>query len=224
MALYHSLADSDAHRGVTTDTGFALSPASTPVNLQRLESNSDDKWIIYHVPYSKPGSQPLAHWNLGMTKDGPVSLRVHDMWYCLHNSKNRITTIMLPLVADLYLRMADNYIPKSGFSYAACLDRATRSVDGDVSRDELEKATTIYWTATQSLNMDIVRQLPEEGVRWVLMRAEAKAIKDGRLVVEVNIMDEPMNLVAYGKGVDMLIPAQRWVDQNNREGAKITKM
>ena len=146
------------------------------------------------------------------------------MWYSLHNPKNRITTIMLPLVADLYLRMADNYIPKSGFSYSACLDRATRSVNGDVSRDELEKALTVYWTATQSLNMDIVKQLPEEGVKWVLLRAEAKAIKDGRLIVEVTIMDEQLNLIAYGKGVDMLIPAQRWVDQSNRGAAKPTKM
>lgn len=176
------------------------------------------------MPYSKPGSQPLAHWNLGMTKCGPVSQRVHDMWYSLHNPKNRITTVKLPLVADLYLRMADNYIPKSGFSYAACLDRATRSVDGDVRLDELEKATTVYWTATQSLNLDIVRQLPEEGVEWVLMRAEAKAIQDGRLIVEVTIMDEQMNLIAYGKGVDLLIPAQRWVEQSNREGPKVNKI
>lgn len=222
-----SLVDAAAHRGITIDISFKLDPEPAPVDLAKLDKNEDPNWIIYHLPYTKTGQgQPLAHWNLGMTRANPVNPRVHDMWYTLYDSSKRITTIMLPLIADFYLRMVDNFIPHSDFSYEACLKRAQRSVNGDIRQEDLDKAVSRYWTATQSLSLEIIKQLPEEGVKWVLLRAEAKAVQNGRLIVEMTMMDEQMNLVAYGKGVDMLIPAQRWVEENRREGsgARIMKM
>jgi hypothetical protein len=222
-----SLVDATANRGVTVDIEFKLTPLPEPVDLSQLDTNSDANWTIYHIPYTKTGQGlPLAHWNLGFANAGVTNPRVHDMWMTLHDSSKRITTVMLPLMADTYLRMVDNFIPNSDFSYEACVKRAQKSVNGDIREEDLNNAVTRYWTATQSLNVDIIKQLPEEGVKWILMRAEAKAVQNGRLVVEMTLMDEQMSLVAYAKGVDMLIPAQRWVEESRRAeaGARIMKM
>ncbi len=227
MLINDSLIDAAANRGVTVNTGFTLNPPPTPSDLKKFETNDDPNWILYHLPYNKTSQgQPLSHWNLFFTRAGPVNPRLHDMWCMLHNSKARITNVMLPVLADAYLRQADNFTPNSDFSYAACVARAERAIDGDVRQDDLDKAVMRYWTATQSLSLEIVRQLPEEGVQWVLLRAEAKAIRDGRLVVEVTLLDEEMRLLAYGKAVDLLIPAQRWVQESLRDGrgAKIMKI
>lgn len=227
LLIVASLIDANANRGVTVDMGFALDPPPSPSDLEKLESNNDPNWVLYHLPYSeKSQGQPLSHFNLFFTRAGAHSSRLHDMWCTPHNAKARITNIMLPVIADTYLRHADNSIPNSDFSYSACVKRAERAIDGDVRQDDLDKTITRYWTATQSLSLEIVKQLPREGVKWLLIRAEAKAIQDGRLIVEVTLLDEQMTLIAYGKGVDMLIPAQRWVDESRREGsgAKIMKI
>ena len=205
---------------MTVDTGFLLNPPATPADLKALESDSDRNWVLYHLPYSeKSQAQPLAHWNLFFTRSGPLNLRTHDMWCRLHDPAARITTILLPTLADSYLRQKDNFIAGADFSYAACVARAERSINGDVRQDDLDKAVTLFWSATQSISLEIVRQLPKEGIKWVLLRSEAKAIQDGRLVVDMTLMDEDLKLLAYGKAVDMLVPAQRWVKNDSKEGS-----
>ncbi|KAK5173432.1 uncharacterized protein LTR77_002113 [Saxophila tyrrhenica] len=214
-----NLVDATANRGVTADVAFSLNPPHQPADLTKLESNTDPNWVLYHLPYSeKSQGQPLSHWNLFFTRSGPVNPRLHDMWCTLNNPNARITNAILPTLADSYLRQADNFTPNSDFSYSAVVARAERSVAGDIRQDDLDKTVTRFWTATQSLSLEIVKQLPKEGVKWMLMRAEAKAIQDGRLIVEVTLMNEKMELVGYGKGVDILIPAQRWVEESRREG------
>ena len=122
--------------------------------------------------------------------------------------------------------MAENYMQESDFSYNACLWRARRSIDGDVRQDDLNKAVSRNWTATQSLSLEIVRQLPPEGVKFIFLRAEGKVIKDSKLIAELTVLDENMDVVAVGQGVDLLIPAQRWVDESRRskKGASMMKI
>lgn len=133
---------------------------------------------------------------------------------------------MLPLLADSYLRHSANFEPDSDFSYDACVARAKRSVNDGIRQDDLDKTVATTWTATQSLSLESINQLPAEGARWVLVRATAKAIQSGRLIAELTILDEGMRLLAYGKVVDQLVPAGRWVMENRREGAgaRIMKM
>jgi hypothetical protein len=158
-----------------------------------------------------------------MTRTPPPHKHINDMWLALHNPNSRITNSLVPLVADMFLRQANNYSPDSDFSYEACIRRAERAQqtsDGgwDIRQDDLDKAISTTWTATQTLSLDIVRPLPEKGVKWIFQRAVAKAIQNGRLVSELTLFDEEMRVVAYGKGTDQLIPAQRWVEENRREG------
>jgi hypothetical protein len=212
---------------VTYTLETQLNPPPPPADFSKLTANTDPNWICYHLPYSKTSQgQPLAHWNLYMDRNGPPNNQIHDMWYQPHNPKARITNIMLPLLADSYLRQSANFEAKSDFTYEACLERAKRSLNGDVRQEDLDHAVSTTWSATQSMSLEIVKQLPEEGVRFVLVRSVAKAIQNGRLIVENTVLDEDLQVVAYGKVVDQLIPAGRWVKENRREGtgARIMKM
>jgi hypothetical protein len=44
--------------------------------------------------------------------------------------------------------------------------------------------------------IEIKKQLPREGTKWLFMRSRARQIKDGKMSQEVVILDEKMELVA----------------------------
>lgn len=83
------------------------------------------------------------------------------------------------------------------------------------------------WSATQSLSLEIVRQLPPEGIKWVFLRAEVKVLKDGNSVAQVMLLDETMSLVASGQCVHLIVPSAQTkvqVDKRTTEGARCFKV
>lgn len=50
-------------------------------------------------------------------------------------------------------------------------------------------------------NIEFKKLLPPQGVDWLFVRARAKQIKDGRMDVEVTILDEESELVALSNHV-----------------------
>lgn len=65
------------------------------------------------------------------------------------------------------------------------------------------------WYPTLLLNLDIKKALPEEGVRWLFVRLQAKQIKNGRYDLEVLAMDTEGDLVALSHHVCFAVSAER---------------
>lgn len=219
--------DTASPRGLSIDKVFRLSPPPAPVDLVKLEQNIDRNWIRYHIPYNKnSGAIPETHWYRHFDRNGPSDPRVHDCWWCFADPDSRICNSIIPYLADIHLRMVYNFEETSDFSYAAMVRRAERSVNGSVRQEDLEEVVMTLWPATQSIHLEIVRQLPPAGIKWVFQRAEAKAMNEGKLVVEVTILDEKMELIAIGQTVDLIIPARSRVKDgtSSGKGAKIWKI
>ena len=192
---------------MSVDTGYHLSPQPIAIYFAKLEQNTDPNWICYHLPYHEASTGiPLSHWDIYFTRDGPVHPRLHDNWLRLSDSASRITTNALPIIADMYLRMADNWTSDDDFSYNGCVRRAERSVKGSIRQEDIDAAVMQFWSATESLSLEIARQIPPEGVTWVLLRAEGKTLVNGRLVAEVMIFDESLHMLAIGQCTDLIIP------------------
>jgi len=77
--------------------------------------------------------------------------------------------------------------------------------------------TTHFWYPTILLNLDIKKPLPDEGVEWLFARVDTKEIKNGRMDIEVVILDEGGELVALSHHVALAVGAERNV-QVRREG------
>jgi acyl-CoA thioesterase len=60
---------------------------------------------------------------------------------------------------------------------------------------------------TLSMSTEIKKELPPDGVRWLYLRSEAKAIRNGRMDLEVLLFDQDMELVALSRQVAVLIPS-----------------
>ena len=59
------------------------------------------------------------------------------------------------------------------------------------------------------MGLEIKKSLPEDGVRWLFIRAQAKQIQGGRMDVEVLILDEGMDLVALSNHVCFIVDIAR---------------
>lgn len=72
-----------------------------------------------------------------------------------------------------------------------------------------------FWYPTVVLNLDIKKALPLEGAEWLFTRVRAKMIKNGRMDLEVVILDEGGYIVAVSSHVALIVGAERNMSRGN---------
>ena len=134
----------------------------------------------------------------------------------------RWTNAMIQFVADMMIPMGENLIPsKPGqpdphASIAATLKYATTQKrareEGRPNWRELDHDGSVNFTAhllhvTLTMCTEAKKKLPDEGVRWLYHRTQARSIVNGRMDLEVLTCDEQMGLVAICNQTAQIIPA-----------------
>ena len=59
------------------------------------------------------------------------------------------------------------------------------------------------------MNLEVKKTLPPEGVEWLFVRVRPKQIKNGRMDLEVVILDEQGDIVALSQHVCLILDAAR---------------
>jgi acyl-CoA thioesterase FadM len=77
-----------------------------------------------------------------------------------------------------------------------------------------------FWYPTVLLNIDFKKPLPEEGVEWLFVRVDTKQIKNGRMDLEVVILDEGGDIVALSQHVALAVGSERNIAAR-KTGSKI---
>jgi hypothetical protein len=135
------------------------------------------------------------------------------------------TNDLIQFAADMSLPLQENLWPPPGvdtsvgsivahLAFSARQEEARkigrpnwRDLDNDGSLPEtgrwLFKHAMI--NATLSMSTEMKKKLPEDGVRWLYMRTEAKKLEGGRMDMEVLIFDETMDLVAISHQVAWIV-------------------
>ena len=72
---------------------------------------------------------------------------------------------------------------------------------------------------TVLLNLDFKKVIPREGLDWLFVRVAAKQIKNGRMDLEIIIMDAEGDFVALSHHVALAVGADRNLAE--RKSAKI---
>lgn len=202
-----SLTNSNMHTesGVSFSTGYALLPAPLPVDLALLADNKDANWEVQE-------NLPFAGWRKATEKTqfcfpraGQTYPRMADEWIRLRNGE-RWTDATLGYVSDMWMMPIESFINGGD-------DGTKKEVAG-------EKRMAKFWYPTVLLNLDIKKALPEEGVEWLFSRVETKQIKNGRMDLEVVIMDAEGDIVALSHHVALAVSAQRNM-ATRQTGAKI---
>ena len=66
-----------------------------------------------------------------------------------------------------------------------------------------------FWYPTLLLNLEMKKALPSEGLEWLFVRVRAKQIQNGRMDLEVVILDELGEIVALSQHVTLILSAER---------------
>ncbi len=72
-----------------------------------------------------------------------------------------------------------------------------------------------FWYPTILLNLEIKKALPPEGAEWLFVRVRSKVIKNGRMDLDIMVMDESGDVVALSQHVALVLSAER--NMNRRE-------
>ncbi|KAJ5180538.1 thioesterase-like superfamily-domain-containing protein [Penicillium capsulatum] len=224
---------------VNLQTGWTLSPPSTPVDLSKLESDGDPRWVSYQTAFHPDGFRRASSYvKTFIPKDWPTDIGRLEQWVlpgwdcfpqgsCAAETeadKARWTTDMIQFVVDMGLPVQENLYPTQpgkplpmasvaailGFS-AAQKKARLQGVPRwrELDLDGSKRIMAQSVHVTLKMSTEIKKNLPADGTRWLYMRTEAKRIVDGRLDMEVLLFDQDMQLIAISNHVGQIIPASR---------------
>lgn len=78
-----------------------------------------------------------------------------------------------------------------------------------------------FWYPTVTLNIDFKKSLPPQGVDWLYSRVVMKSVRNGRMDIEVIIMDEQGEIVALCSHIGLVVPIERNTSGRKYEKSKI---
>jgi acyl-CoA thioesterase len=74
-----------------------------------------------------------------------------------------------------------------------------------------------FWYPTVTLNVDMKKHLPAEGVEWLYSRVVTKVVRDGRTDLEVTVLDKDGEVIALSTQVGLVVSASRNIGTRKME-------
>jgi acyl-coenzyme A thioesterase PaaI-like protein len=194
-------ANLDAETGVSFHTDWEIHPKPLPVDVSKLETDSDEYWGERKLfPFSdfRKATRCLRFW---FPRKGQYSPGIVDQWVALSEEGDKWTNESLGFAADAFPQIIENYL--NGVDTYSVAFQKQKGVLASKSR------VARMWYPTLLLNLEIKKELPAEGVRFLFVRLQAKAIKNGRYDLELIIKDAEGDLVALSHHVVLAVGSER---------------
>ncbi|KAG5301421.1 hypothetical protein I7I48_01420 [Histoplasma ohiense] len=77
-----------------------------------------------------------------------------------------------------------------------------------------------FWFPTIALNVDFKKFLPKDGVEWLYSRIITKSVRNGRIDIEVIVMDEGGDIVALATQVGLVLGSNRNTGEKREENGQ----
>ncbi|MCJ1416632.1 hypothetical protein MMC32_002970 [Xylographa parallela] len=176
--------------GINLPTNWSLLPPPYPAKVPLLTANHDERWRIYSEMPFLSFRKASAKLDIFIPRTGQLDFSMVDEWIRFKNGE-KFTTDSLGYVADAFPQIVESF-----------REHAPDSIPWQHRKGHL-------WYPTVLLNLEIKKVLPPAGVEWLFVRVRAKQIKNGRMDLEVVIMDEVGGLVALSQHVCLVVGADR---------------
>jgi hypothetical protein len=111
---------------------------------------------------------------------------------------------MLGLVIDHCVPPPENFFPDSPHSAQATADRSARWAKEGPPAVHPEWAAPRFYP-TINMGIEVKKNLPEKGVKWLFTRFRMKGLRDGRFDLGCEVWDEEGELVAVSSQVWMVV-------------------
>ncbi|KAL6925371.1 hypothetical protein FSST1_002645 [Fusarium sambucinum] len=198
--------------GLTLTTDWKLLPPSPPIDVERAAKGLDPNWSLEASRIQIPHLVSLgfvravegAFESYYRRKPGRKGLE--DSWIRLASGE-RFTNATLSLVVD-----AKPYVVEAWRPLPESESREAEAVP--FSKNDS------FWYPTLVMNLDIKKVLPQDGVEWLFIRTEARKIEQGRLDLQVTILDQEGDLVALASHINLILSASRNLGVKDGKEAK----
>ncbi|TDZ67854.1 hypothetical protein CTRI78_v002633 [Colletotrichum trifolii] len=178
-------------QGVSVDSGWRMTPPPKPADLALVGLDRDPHWSQKAKLRGRSASFQRAHNHLEWYVPREGTRRgTADIWLRFKDG-HRFTNASLGYVVDAHSAMLEDWRPK---------------------RDEEQtpfRSDDMFWYPTLALNLEVKRALPEEGAEWLFIRCTTKVVRNGRLDLDVIVLDREENVVALSNHVSMVLSAER---------------
>ncbi|TGJ78421.1 hypothetical protein E0Z10_g10347 [Xylaria hypoxylon] len=186
--------------GLTLQTGWSPNPPlpAPPTDFAKLAAEGEDaNWVVLKdLPFPKL-RKAVSRIKMHVPRNGQVQLNVIDEWVQFESSE-RFPMEGIGFVSDMWPQMMEGMVRRQQEAVGTKPPAKT----GDGESDWL-------WYPTLTLNLDIKKVLPPEGVEWLHVRVHSKHIKNGRYDYEVVIFDDTGDMVALSHHVAMVMEGSR---------------
>ena len=180
-------------------------------STRALREGTDLEWKRHENKFSKfrKAGQHLVTY---LPRKGQAGLV--DQWLTLASGE-KFTQESLGYVVDSFPSMLENVETSGGVSNE--LEALARGSSQVTEAEGSKNAGNIkgrslwakFWYPTVLLNMDIKKELPKEGAEWLFSRVKAKQIRNGRMDIEIVVLDQTGDIVALSNHVALIVPAER---------------
>ena len=202
--------------GITLPTRWTLDPAPYPVDVSKLAKDEDINWRLErNMPFAA-FRKAAANIELHLPRKGQQNLSSIDEWIRFKHGE-KFTMQALGFVVDMFPQIVEQYrdeydeIAKDTVPYAD--PKVTKKAKNHWAR---------FWYPTLLLNLEVKKVLPPEGAEWLFLRVTTKIIKQGRMDLEVVVLDQEGDIVALSQHVCLILGAERNMirggDGKNLEG------
>ncbi|EEH44874.1 uncharacterized protein PADG_01163 [Paracoccidioides brasiliensis Pb18] len=233
-ASYITVSNFDQEEGPTMNTGYELSalPVRGPgdlaavggvrggaltVDLARLARDGrDGDWERFHAAFAtmRKASQHAEFYTPRRSGMGKTYSGVVEQWarFKPYGRIERWTDASLGYLADMFPMMLETFDRKQWGA-----DGATAPGSAAAAESSSDKVAR-YWYPTVLLNIEFKKKLPAEGVEWLYSRVQTKVLRDGRMDLDLVMLDEQGEVVALSNHVALIVDAQRNFDQRKGNG------
>jgi hypothetical protein len=194
--------------GVSFSTSWSLNPAPLPVSLPRLPENKDENWCLQaEMPFAS-FRKATQKTELYFPREGQKDRCRADEWIRLKTGE-KWTNMTLGYVSDMWPMPMEAFINEQN------------PYDVKNNSDAKLNKTRTFWYPTLLLNLDVKKVLPKGGVDWLFVRVETKGIKNGRMDLEIVILDEGGDVVALSHHVALAVGSERNLAKRSTADSKI---
>lgn len=214
---YITVSPPSAEVGISARTNWDLHPAPQAVDLEVLggETGRDGVWRRAIPPFVQ-FRKATGHLEVYGPERPPVSRGdkppVVDQWARFRpggDAGGRWTNEAVAYLVDMFPAALQGFdgMASSGSSSGS-------SSSGRTGGSELDGK---FWYPTVTLNVDMKKQLPANGEEWLYSRVVNKAMRNGRMDIEVVVMDTSGEVVALGTQVGLVLSASRNVGKRQKK-------
>ncbi len=198
---YITRSNFDEEEGVTLPTEFTLHPQPPTVDLAKLGEDKDVNW-------AKQPNMPFAEFRKASTKvsfhfpkNGQLERSIGDEWIQLTTGET-FTNESLGFVCDMFPMPVEQFRAGNG-DIVSQHPTTGQIVTHNQGKDG------IFWYPTVLLNIEFKKSLPKDGAEWLFSRCKTKSIKNGRMDLEIVVLDKDGDIVAISHHLCLVVPASR---------------